>query len=248
MGKTLFISSNGNSTLAELNITDRSFVTVAEVTPPPPVTAQPKKVKNSSTKKSGKKTYKKKGGKKQKKQRQSNCSYNNNTLETHKVEHSRKMSLVFEEVETSFKEIRQRLSNLSIKKTPKKSAVPKKTSHDVKLELASVDKGIGGKAGKTIFPLLVGRAENLYLSAKKKNQRCNLRTIPCDLHAFSKEEALEKLSSSLPVWFETAMMGEHPFVIKVDVICGGGNQVLAEVVERWIRQNKQVANRPKSFC
>lgn len=43
------------------------------------------------------------------------------------------------------------------------------------------------------------------------------------------------------------MMGEHPFVVKVDVVCGYGNQVLSECVAQWIRRNKQVANRPKSF-
>ena len=67
-----------------------------------------------------------------------------------------------------------------------------------------------------------------------------------DLHGLSQGEALNKLEESLPTWVETAMKGEYPWVIAVDIICGGGNQILSEVVGEWIKANRQVANRPKA--
>ena len=62
----------------------------------------------------------------------------------------------------------------------------------------------------------------------------------------STHEALHRLDEGLPAWIDTAMRSDYPFVIPVDIICGGGSQILSEVVETWIRKNRQVANRPKS--
>lgn len=42
------------------------------------------------------------------------------------------------------------------------------------------------------------------------------------------------------------MAEEYPFVIQVKIVCGGGNQILVEAVENWIRQSKNVAMAPKS--
>lgn len=53
--------------------------------------------------------------------------------------------------------------------------------------------------------------------------------------------------SALPVWVEQAMKGDHPFVLAADSICGGGSQLLSEVVANWIRAKPQVANRPKGY-
>ena len=55
----------------------------------------------------------------------------------------------------------------------------------------------------------------------------------------------KKLNKSLPNWVETAMKGDDPWVIAMDIICGGGNQVLSEVVAKWIRNNSRVTNRSK---
>jgi len=46
---------------------------------------------------------------------------------------------------------------------------------------------------------------------------------------------------------EIAMRGEYPWVISADDICGGGGQVLSEVVKGWIRRKNQVAKRPKNY-
>jgi hypothetical protein len=37
-------------------------------------------------------------------------------------------------------------------------------------------------------------------------------------------------------------MAKYPWMLPVDIVTGGGSQVLAEAVEHWIRQNN-VANR-----
>eukprot|EP00970_Alexandrium_tamarense_P002773 scaffold389_cov211-Alexandrium_tamarense.AAC.10 len=41
------------------------------------------------------------------------------------------------------------------------------------------------------------------------------------------------------------MKGDHPFVIQLNIVCGGGSQVVSEVVKVWIRDSKQIANGPK---
>ncbi|KAL7526094.1 hypothetical protein ACHAXR_001313, partial [Thalassiosira sp. AJA248-18] len=221
MGKTIFLSSSGSKTLEELGITHRSFIHATEIRPPP-ITAPPKKDKNQ-TKKHTKKTGKGKGGKQSKKKRHNTCHYENRrTLEDHKVDHSKRLSLVFEEVETTFKVIRQRLSNLSIKKSlPKdKTTAPEEKISNIKAERNPSLEGVGGKAGKTVYPILVGNAEQLYQSSKKSKQ--NARTLTIDLHGYTGNEATEKLDMALPTWIDTAMNGVYPFVTPVNVICGGG--------------------------
>ena len=43
------------------------------------------------------------------------------------------------------------------------------------------------------------------------------------------------------------MKGDHPFVIQLNIVCGGGSQVVSEVVKVWIRDSKQIANGPKGW-
>mmetsp|Transcript_24563 Transcript_24563/g.53154 ORF Transcript_24563/g.53154 Transcript_24563/m.53154 type:complete len:339 (-) Transcript_24563:406-1422(-) len=245
MGRTIFMSSCGNKTLAELKIEHRSFIHVIEV-PPQPVIVPSKKEKNRATKKNNKKSSKKKGGKKSKKKRCNNCRYETETLVDHKVSHSKRLTRVFEEVDPIFKDIRQRLSNLVLARClPKDKSIPRKTNtSEIKTERNPPLEGAGGKAGMVLFPLLVGNAECLYQSSKKSKLN-GRRPLAVDLHGCSGEAAIEKLDKALPDWVDTAMRGVYPFVVPVNVICGGGNQVLSEVVERWIRRNHQVANRPK---
>ena len=63
----------------------------------------------------------------------------------------------------------------------------------------------------------------------------------------SKDEAHQALDKSLPKWIDLAMKGRDPWVIPVDIICGGGNQILREVVAAWIKRENQVGNRPKNY-
>ena len=71
--------------------------------------------------------------------------------------------------------------------------------------------------------------------------------IMIDLHGLTAEEAVYRLDKHLPSWIEIAMKGTYPFVIPVKIVCGGGSQILAEVVENWIKQNDNVANAPKNM-
>ena len=69
-----------------------------------------------------------------------------------------------------------------------------------------------------------------------------------DLHGLSQEEALKLLNESLPKWFDTAMKGDYTFVISVDIICGGGNQILPEIVGEWINANRKLLTDPRHQC
>ena len=69
--------------------------------------------------------------------------------------------------------------------------------------------------------------------------------LSIDLHGMRVEEALTKLNNSLPIWIDTAMRGDHPWVIPVKIICGKGSQTLSEAVSEWIREKKSVSNAPQ---
>jgi DNA-nicking Smr family endonuclease len=99
----------------------------------------------------------------------------------------------------------------------------------------------GRKAGKTVFPVLVGHQDYLYKSSKYTR---HLQSTPytIDLHGCTREEALIKLNNSLPFWINEAMK-ESLCTVEVNIIAGGGNQIVAEAVEHWIREKRNVANR-----
>ena len=83
----------------------------------------------------------------------------------------------------------------------------------------------------------------------RSSNQARQNDIMIDLHGLTKDEALNKLDNNLPKWVDTAMKGEHPFVIPLKIVCGGGNQILSEAVESWIKQNDQVSNAPKNlYC
>ncbi|KAK1741844.1 hypothetical protein QTG54_007417 [Skeletonema marinoi] len=106
------------------------------------------------------------------------------------------------------------------------------------------------KAGKTAYPVLVsGEVSNIFKTSKQRRKKLSSRSdkIILDLHGMTKQHALELLEKSLPTWIDQAMKGDHPYVLPVDIICGGGSQLLSEVVANWIRNKPQVANRPKGY-
>ena len=57
----------------------------------------------------------------------------------------------------------------------------------------------------------------------------------------------EKLNKELLVWTDVTMKEER-FTIPVDIICGRGNQICAEAVDKWIHKKRQVANSLKGFA
>jgi len=163
------------------------------------------------------------------------------------------MGNVFVEAEPKFKDIRKKLNEMNLKCSKKKTRSPRaiQTKH-VPVVFQPVDNppedGIKGKAGKTQFIVNVGETSNLYNKSTKPSSVGSGRKqddIMIDLHGFTAKEALNKLDESLPSWIDTAMKGAYPFVIPVKIVCGGGSQILAEVVEKWIKQNDNVANAPK---
>ena len=164
-----------------------------------------------------------------------------------------KMARVFVEAEPKFKEIRQKLNEMKLKCSKKKTRSPRAIqTKQVPAVFQPVDNppedGVKGKAGKTQFIVNVGETSNLYKSTKSTSSRGRRQDdIMIDLHGFTAKEALSKLDESLPSWIETAMKGTYPFVIPVKIVCGGGSQILAEVVEKWIKQNDNVANAPRNM-
>lgn len=102
------------------------------------------------------------------------------------------------------------------------------------------------KAGKSSFLVRVGESSNLYKSAKSLNKYHTKNSIIIDLHGLTKVQALAKLEKSLPGWMDIAMEQSYPFVIQVKIVCGGGSQILAETIETWIKEKKNVENAPKN--
>ena len=170
-------------------------------------------------------------------------------MEEHKAHHSKILSSLHEEVRSRLKEIRTRLNALDLERQqPKKKRIKKrkkKTNQNViEHQTMLANSGVGGKAGKPYFIVQVGEVQNLYKTTKsQQNSPCSASTL--DLHGFTREDALVKLDESLLAWVDTAMQGSYPFVIPAKIVCGCGNQVLSETVEKWIRNREQVANSPK---
>ena len=158
--------------------------------------------------------------------------------------HSRKLSQIFEEAEPRFKVIRQKLALLSIECQPKAKSRPEKTSPSFIKPVdnpCTIDQG--GKAGVPFYVVHVGETDNLYKTRHIDVRKKNSPSI--DLHGYTRAQALEELDAKLPEWINTAQRGQYPFVISVTIVCGGGNQVLSDTVDAWIRSNDNVANAPK---
>lgn len=263
-GRILFLSE-GKKTVGEQGMKHLSVINVTVLTQSvtdtikdqEAVSNKPNKSKPSKTKK---KKGKKKNGNNKKKPASNNCYSLMSEQEKHRQLHSKALSKVFEEAErTRFFSIRQRLNamNLECMKPKSRKAIIKPLPPSSQ----SIDNppsfGEGGKAGKSHVFVQVGEESNLYKTSKPLSNRSNQRSssrasatnkaIVIDLHGLTKAEALAKLDKALPVWIDKAMTGGYPFVRTVKIVHGGGNQVLEEVVASWIRQNKQVANAPKSM-
>ena len=252
-GRTLFLSSVGKRTAKDLNMRDMDEISVtyiqdstSEVTPN---SVKPASKQSSKSKKrhASKKAQRKKAGKPTK-----SPIRINEAEEKAKEDHSIALSRIFEEAEPVFKAIRQKLHNLTL---DRKSPKLRRSSTDRKRETSPTSVvfnpntfGLGGKAGKTSYTVNVGQIENLYISSKRSS--ICYKTSPkrdfIDLHGCTKDQAIQRLDEALNDWVKTAMEGEYPWVMPVDIICGGGSQILSETVEGWIKEKNNVANAPKS--
>jgi len=253
-GSTLFVSSVGKQTPIDLGMENGDVITVVNLEASKEEAEEKKcavaKVASKQKKSSSKKRTK---GKQKKKKRVSQPLVIQQTEVELKVEHSKLLGRVHEEAESQFKLIRQRLNNLVLERSKPKSK--KKKNNKAPLQPISQvvntpsSIGLGGKAGKTHYTIQVGEVSNLYKTSKRRRSRSPpTNQLKIDLHGLTRQESLKSLDDSLPIWQERAMSGSYPFVVPVEIVCGGGSQVLSEVVEQWIRNNDQVANAPKTRC
>ena len=160
------------------------------------------------------------------------------------------LARVHVEAEPLFKKTREKLNAMNLERTaPKKRAKVAKSVPDSELIDNPHTDGLGGMAGKSHFLIRVsGEVENLYKTTKpSKNVSGSKQHVELDLHGFTKDEALSKLDECLPQWVDAAYKGKYPWVMTVMIVCGKGSQILSEAVENWIKQNKKVANAPKSI-
>ena len=172
-----------------------------------------------------------------------------------KEAHSLLLSKIFEEAEPKLNAIRQMLNDLALdRQDPKDRSIPNKKKQGRSDQVVSIpnDVGLGEKAGKKSFTVNVGQVENLYISSKRKptHHRSfhSSKSYSIDLHGCSRDEAIVRLDNTLIGWVETAMKGDYPWVIPATIVCGGGNQILSETVETWIKEKRNVANAPRGHC
>lgn len=255
-GRTLFLSSVGNKTPVDLGMKHLDSIFVSN----PSAVARDEENSSSSdesfnksmdsiscsskSKKSRKKHHRMKKGHK----RATWAGPDICIDERLKLLHSRNLGRVHGEASSEFQRIRQRLNTLTLECAPKKVKTSrKKPAMVTPLPLRDHDTNIqqGGKAGTPFYPVHVGSPENLYNTNTVKSL-ARQRALSIDLHGFTHDEAINELETSLPQWYATAMGGEYPFVIKVTIICGGGNQILSEAVDRWIKTKDVVSKAPRS--
>lgn len=167
--------------------------------------------------------------------------------------HSRSMEPIFDELRPLLESIRGKLNVSVLQRTlPKDRRPSKRGAARENVVVASVSNlptakdTVLRKAGKAVHPILVGEATHLFNTRQLRSSKM-VRVITLDLHGCSRYSALNILTKRLYEWVDEAMSGEYPFVIPVDVICGGGNQVLSEIVAQFVCDNRQVANRPKGL-
>lgn len=252
--RPIFLSSSANKKLDDLNICDGDVLAYVDTQRlrESSVSAQDSPTNNASAPRS-KQRRNTKGAKKKFKNSSVQLSYQTSTP---KEVHSKLLTQLHEEAEPLFRDIRKKLNDLAIKKQPNpKSRTKSKVQAQCMDRNNPSNVGIGGAPGKIMFEVVVGNVDDLYKSSKPGSGRnsqiqaknSTSRRLSIDLHGKSTEDALKSLDDSLPSWLETAMRGTYPFVSAVDIITGGGHQILSEVVEKWIKSQRQVARRPKSF-
>lgn len=250
-GSVMFLSTAGNKTAPQLGIMHRDTIMISSTTSSTVASTSSEYLSKIGPKKWALRANKKSKGKdRRKKSTTSPAATATDNHEQDRMQHSKELSRVFDEAQSILKSIRQRLNSLSMERTPPKHRrSSQKTSEAKVVPIWNPPvTGVGGKGGKTHFIVQVGEPCNLYRTTKRPTRPLQKeKPIVADLHGLTKEEALRKLDSSLPQWTDIAMKGSYPFVVSVKIVCGGGNQVLSEVVGNWVQLNSHVANAPKKL-
>ena len=255
-GKNIFLITNANKTLSELGIQDRDVFApcqsmrlsqwTQEAAPQPKL-----KVATEQNIKSKRNLNEKKKQRSVKPKKQPiTLKQLHNDEETLREVHSKAMEPVLNELRPLLKIRRNKIASHYIQNSPSKKkksstkVAAKATKNDAHLAPMSLNNHLGGKAGKSVYKVVVGETTNLYKTSKFKSLSSE-RIITLDLHGCSRYKAMGMLRKSLQEWVDIAMNGEYPFLIPCDIICGGGNQILSEIVAQFIRDSPQVANRRK---
>ena len=161
-------------------------------------------------------------------------------------EHSEALEPVLHELRPILKLIRNRHNVVQIKREcPKTNRQPTRQFAAVCDTPSAVP--LSSKIGKSRYRVLVGEPDNLYKTSKMRVAAPS-GDMTLDLHGRSRPEALGLLRRRLAIWSERAMMSEYPFVVAADIVCGRGTQGLSELVAEFIRDNPQIANRPKGIA
>lgn len=162
-------------------------------------------------------------------------------------EHSDALEPVLHELRPVLKSIRNRHNALLIKRgAPKKTNLPAKRPSATACDMPSAAP-LSSRVGKSRYRVLVGEPDNLYKTSKIRLAAPSTE-MTLDLHGCSRPEALDLLRCRLASWVELAMRSEYPFVVAADIVCGRGTQELSELVADFIRENPQIANRPKGVA
>ncbi|KAL7549344.1 hypothetical protein ACHAWF_012617 [Thalassiosira exigua] len=256
-GSMLFLSSVGQKSPGQLMMKDGDAIVTSynqAIGPKSHAPAPPTPKPRPGPRKKSNKGKSKGRGKKEKKQHAPHQPLSLPDYERDKLAHSKLLTRAFEEMQPKLKVIRQQLNDMALDRQSSKvrKAGTRKKAKEDSMQSNPFDPstvGLGGKAGRARFVVNVGRPENLYLTAKKgAKSLANAKTTGVanvDLHGLTKEQALERLEASLNDWMNAAMHGNYPWVIPATIVCGVGNQILSETVEKWIRRKKNVANAPK---
>ena len=243
-GKDYYLLTNAKKTLSELGIHDRDIFQPCQTYGEQP---KVKVATKQNITKSGKKKEKKQKRSVKPKKQPLKQSYNGE--ETLREIHSKSMEPVLNELRPLLKIRRDKIASYynqnstSKKKKGSTKVAAKRTKDDAHIV---VPNHLGGKAGKSVYKVVVGETTNLYKTSKFKSLSC-YKIITLDLHGCSRYKAMGLLRKNLQEWVDLAMKGEYPFLIPCDIICGGGNQLLSEIVAQFIRDSPQVANRRKGI-
>ena len=258
-GRTLFLSSVGSKSAKDLGIetldsifvTNNAAVAQEKQEESSSSSSDESKENNFANPQDGRETpprKKSKGKSNRKKCRRASWDGPTSLLDEEerlKLIHSRQLSQVFAEVSPKFELIRQRLNAMDLTCTPPKvKRSKKKLPVAIPMPLSNPGGiGLGGKAGVPFYNVHVGEPENLYKVTKPLQGG---KSMSIDLHGLTKDEAIKELDECLPKWVDAAQRGEYPWVIPAVIICGGGNQILSETVEQWIKCNENVAKAPQN--
>ena len=249
-GKALFLSSAGKRSPDELHMKDQDVITALDTRSSAPQEASDASCQNRQDRRKSAGAAANAGKRKTAKSKKKRIHREEPaaTLEDDRRRHSRQLSKVHEEVQPRLKDIRVGLQALYLerqlpkqrRRSPRKTASPG-DGLGVLPHFAS-----GPKAGKSHFLVRIGEESHLHSSSKLLPQRHSCDVSVLDLHGFTRDAALAKLEESLEAWVNMALLGSYPFVMPAVIVCGKGNQILSEAVQKWIKSTKHICLAPKN--